>query len=214
MNRGIYDFNRLADLLILEPVSRFYGELVPNPVKTGVSNFLDNLRAPVIFINDVLQGEGERAGNTLGRFMINTVLGAGGIFDPATALGRPKHNEDFGQTLATYGVSEGPYLMLPFFGPSNPRDALGRIVDGFALDPVGYLAPSDVRLGRTAVDGVNTRHRLAPVFDDLNRNAIDPYATIRSVYRQQRDREIRNGRAAPDDNYDDIFDEEFEDELE
>jgi phospholipid-binding lipoprotein MlaA len=211
MNRGIHDFNRLADLLIIEPASRIYGDVLPDPVKTGVANFLDNLRAPIIFANDLFQGERDRAGTTLGRFMINTIVGIGGIFDPATALGHPKHDEDFGQTLAVYGVDEGPFLMLPFYGPSNPRDALGIVVDGFFLDPLVYLVPLRTRLVRTAVDGVNTRYELRPVFEDLEQNAIDQYATIRSVYRQQRASEILNGRAPPVDAYDDIFDEEFDD---
>jgi phospholipid-binding lipoprotein MlaA len=205
-NRTIFSFNELIDLMLLEPVSIVYGHL-PSPVRTGVRNVLDNLRSPVILANDAMQGEGDRAGVTLARFMINSSLGILGLFDMATAFGYPKHQEDFGQTLARWGTGEGPYLVLPLLGPSNARDTVGIVVDGFALDPMAYLAPTDVRIGRYATDGVDTRYRLDPAIRDLRQNSIDRYAAFRTVYRQRRAAEIANGAPPSSEAYEDIFNE-------
>jgi phospholipid-binding lipoprotein MlaA len=207
MNRAIFKFNDVADRAVIGPVARTYGRVVPETGRTGIRNFLDNLSAPVIFANDLFQAEGDRAGVTLGRFMINTLLGVGGLFDMASQFHYAKHSEDFGQTLGHYGTGEGPYLMLPILGPSNPRDLLGLLVDSFVLDPVAYVAPLDARIGRAVVNGVDTRERLDPVISDLRANSIDPYATLRTVYRQRRDAEIRNGAAASNQAYEDIFNE-------
>lgn len=206
-NRMVFSFNELIDLMFLEPASIVYGHL-PSPVRTGVRNVLDNLRAPVVFANDAMQGEGDRAGVTLARFMINSSVGMLGLFDMASEFGYPKHHEDFGQTLGRWGTGEGPYLVLPLFGPSSVRDASGLVVDGFFLDPMAYVAPTDVRIARSVADGVDTRYRLDPVIRDLRENSIDRYATFRTVYRQRRAAEIANGRSgAPDEAYEDIFNE-------
>ena len=154
-----------------------------------------------------MQGEGDRAGVTLARFMINSSVGILGLFDMATAFGYPKHQEDFGQTLARWGTGEGPYLVLPILGPSNARDTVGIVVDGFALDPMAYVAPTDVRVGRAATDGVDTRHRLDPAIRDLRQNSIDRYAAFRTVYRQRRAAEIANGAPPSSEAYEDIFNE-------
>lgn len=206
-NRMIFSFNELLDLMFLEPASIVYGHL-PSPIRMGVRNVLDNLKSPVIFANDAMQGEGDRAGVTLGRFMINTSLGIFGLFDMATEFGYAKHQEDFGQTLAVWGSGEGPYIVLPLLGPSNARDTLGIAIDGFALDPVAYVAPTDVRIGRAATDGVDTRYRLDPAIRDLRQNSIDRYAAFRTVYRQRRAAEIANGApGASNEAYEDIFNE-------
>lgn len=214
-NRAVFAFNDVVDGLIIEPASELYGLVVPSPVRTGVRNFLDNLRAPVVFANDVLQGERERAGVTLGRFMINTILGGFGIFDVAQHFGYEKdgqrvayvrHGEDFGQTLAVWGVGEGFYLVLPILGPSTARDALGLAVDTFVINPSVHVTTPDERIVLRVTDGIDTRHQLDSVIEDLRRNSIDRYATFRTVYRQRRAAEIRNGRAPVDDeSYDDIF---------
>jgi phospholipid-binding lipoprotein MlaA len=206
VNRAIYGFNDVVDGLVLKPVSTAYGTL-PSPVRTGVRNFLDNLRAPVVFVNDVASGDRERAGVTLGRFMINTFMGGAGLFDVAAAFGYPKHTDDFGLTLGRYGIGEGPYLVLPILGPSSPRDAFGLAIDAFLFDPVFYLAPLDVRLGRTAVDGVDTRERLDPAITDVKKNSLDPYATFRSVYRQRRAAQLQRGTPVTDETYESIFNE-------
>ncbi|HET6467366.1 MAG TPA: VacJ family lipoprotein [Geminicoccaceae bacterium] len=204
MNRAIFRFNEAADRVVLRPAARAYGVL-PSPMRTGVRNFLDNLRSPVIFVNDLMQGERDRAGTTFARFMINTLLGGAGLFDVATAFGHPKHSEDFGQTLGRYGVAGGPFLMLPLLGPSTARDAFGFVVDAFLLDPVFYLAPMETRIGRTTADGVDTRQRLDPAIEDVRANSIDAYATFRTIYLQQRAAAIRNGTPFDDEAYEDIF---------
>ncbi|MGH7087926.1 MAG: MlaA family lipoprotein, partial [Stellaceae bacterium] len=156
---------------------------------------------PVIFANDMLQGEWHSANVSAGRFVINSVAGLGGIFDPAGATGLPRQTGDFGQTLYYWGAPEGPYLVLPIFGPSNPRDAIGMGVDG-VMDPFGYLAAdygaaNSATISRMAASGIDLRSRNIDTLDDLQRNAIDFYAQMRSLYRQLRADELRHGRPAP-----------------
>src|SRR5262249_43449058 len=120
LNRAVFGFNELLDHVILEPAARIYRAVVPHPVRIGVINVLNNLATPVTLTNDILQGNPEAAANTIKRFMVNSTLGIGGIFDHATGLGEPLHREDFGQTLGTWGVNGSPYIVLPILGPSNP----------------------------------------------------------------------------------------------
>jgi phospholipid-binding lipoprotein MlaA len=210
LNRTIFSLNELLDLMFIEPVSIVYGEAVPEVGRQGVRNFLNNLASPMVFLNDLLQGERERAGTTLGRFMINTFFGLG-LFDLATEFGYPRHSEDFGQTLAVWGVGMGPYLVLPVLGPSSVRDGAGRAVDFFVLDPVGQVTDTAEAIARATADGVDTRQRLTPQINDLRANSLDRYATVRSVYVQLRAAEIRNGAPPADDrSYEGIFDEEDE----
>jgi phospholipid-binding lipoprotein MlaA len=208
LNRTIFSLNELLDLMFLEPASIVYGEAVPQVGRTGVRNFLDYLKSPVIFVNDLLQGDTDRAGVTLGRFMINTFFGFG-LFDLASDFGYPKHGEDFGQTLAVWGVGAGPYLVLPLLGPSSVRDATGLAVDAFVLDPVGMVTDTTEAIARRGADGVDTRYRLTPEINDLRATSLDRYATVRTVYRQQRAAEIRNG-APPtgSEAYEEIFEED------
>lgn len=202
LNRAVYEVNRRFDRAVLRPLAVAYREVLPPPVRLGVRNLLGNLRAPVILANDLLQGEMARAGRTASRFAINSTLGLGGILDVAQSrFGLPGHSEDFGQTLAVWGVPEGHFLYMPLFGPTNSRDLLGAGVDlllspwtwfgqGAAVEALGYA-----RLGMTVVDG---REGVLDVLDQLERTSLDPYATIRSVYRQRRAAEIANtGFAAP-----------------
>jgi phospholipid-binding lipoprotein MlaA len=143
----------------------------------------------------MLQGEFDRAEDTFGRFMVNTVVGIGGLFDAATGLGLEYHNEDVGQTLAVHGVGDGPYLMLPLFGPSNVRDGTGRIVE-WLIDPVNIIARNqgreDLLLVRSAADAVDARYRNLDLIDDLQYNSLDFYAAVRSFYRQKRKKDISN----------------------
>ena len=191
-NRAMLDFNLALDKAILKPVAFVYKEGVPDPLRTNVYNFLENLRSPVIFANDLLQGEMDRAGTTLLRFGMNTTVGLLGINDFATEAGIHKHDEDFGQTLAVWEVKPGPYLVLPIFGPSNPRDGVGLIVDTL-LDPVTWLAPSEYRIGRAVTRAVDRRARRYDEINDLEKNSLDFYSTVKSLYRQRRLDEIRNG---------------------
>jgi phospholipid-binding lipoprotein MlaA len=210
VNRVIYGLNELVDVMLLGPVAEAYGEL-PSPVRTGVRNILDNLRAPVTFVNDLLQGETDRAGTTFARFFINSTLGLFGLFDLASELGHPQHHEDFGQTLAVWGVAEGPFLMLPLLGPSTLRDTAGLAVDMLAFDPLAHASSIEPSIARGVGEAVDTRHRLDPVIRDVRRNSLDPYATVRSAYVQRRAGEIRNSRpGTADPRYESIFREEEE----
>jgi phospholipid-binding lipoprotein MlaA len=191
-NRAMLDFNLALDKAILRPVAFVYKEGVPDPLQTNVTNFLANLRGPVIFANDLLQGEFERAGNTLLRFAMNSTIGILGINDFAGEAGIPEHKEDFGQTLGTWDVEEGPYLVLPIFGPSNPRDGVGILADSL-IDPFTWLTPFEFRLGRAVGQAVDRRARAYDQLNDLEKNSLDFYAAIRSLYRQKRRDEIRNG---------------------
>jgi phospholipid-binding lipoprotein MlaA len=195
-NRFIFRINQGLDKVIIKPLTSFYRGIFPDPLRTGVHNFLNNLKTPVVLANDVMQGEPERAGDTVMRFLINTTVGIGGLRDQASDWGYEAHEEDFGQTLAVWGVGEGPYIMLPLFGPSNPRDAIGKVVD-FFLDPINWWAENAdndwVPLTRTIVSGIDTRDQLWDVLDDLEKSSIDFYAAIRSLYRQRRNEDISNG---------------------
>jgi len=198
-NRAIFDANDALDKAIALPIAKAYVDVVPEFARTGVHNFLSNLNLPVTFANDVLQGEVDRAGQTLARLAINSTIGIGGLIDVGTDLDIPAHTEDFGQTLAVWGVEEGPYLMLPFFGPSNPRDGIGMGVDIF-LDPLTYAKYNDkafwsaLRFGGEVLDA---RSRNIDALDAVERSAVDYYAALRSLYRQQRENEIRNGKPNP-----------------
>jgi phospholipid-binding lipoprotein MlaA len=206
VNRAVFQFNYVLDGLILEPAALLYRMTTPVLLRKGVNNFLANLRTPVVLANDLLQGEFKRAELTLGRFMLNTILGFGGVIDVGGRVGMPeRHDEDFGQTLAVYGVRDGPYLMLPVLGPSNPRDAVGRVVD-MLLDPLFFLAPTDVRYGRAAAEAVTFRELNIETIDELERSSIDFYAATRTLVRQLRANEIRNGAPAP---IEDIYDEDL-----
>ncbi|MGH6943721.1 MAG: MlaA family lipoprotein [Geminicoccaceae bacterium] len=212
-NRAVFQVNYVLDGLVLEPAARMYRMFTPRFFRTGVDNLLGNLSTPVVLANDLLQGEAKRAELTIGRFMMNTILGLGGIIDVGTWAGMPpRHYEDFGQTLAVYGVGDGPYLVLPFFGPSNPRDAVGRVVDLF-FDPFFYLAPTDVQLGRTGATALDFREQNIETVEELERSSIDLYAATRTLARQLRANQIRNGAPAPlEDIYnEDIYNEDLYD---
>ena len=197
MNRYFFEINRGLDELVLKPAAAAYNAALPDPVQNSIRAFLNNLRTPVILTNDLLQGEGDRAYMTLSRFMVNTTIGLLGVFDVASEIGLEYHDEDFGQTLAVAGMKSGPYLMIPLLGPSNPRDLLGYVVD-FAFDPLTFLAPSNARLGRTAVDTVDSRNRNRDVIKALQEGSVDFYSTVRDASRQNREHEIRNERTTPD----------------
>lgn len=213
-NRGSFQFNLVLDRYLLEPVAKTYRFVTPSFVRTGITNALHNLGTPVTVANDLLQGEPRRATESVGRLMFNTILGFGGLVDVGGMLGMPaRHSEDFGQTLAVYGVGSGPYLMLPLLGPSNPRDLAGLVVD-FAFDPFTFFAPTEASLARRGTDTVSVRERNIENFDELERTSIDFYAATRTLAQQFRETQIRNGAPAPlDDIYnEDIYDESIFDE--
>jgi len=196
-NREIFAFNMAVDDAVLEPVARGYRSTLPAEARDSVRNFFNNAESPVIFINDVLQGEGGRAAETAVRFFVNTTAGFFGLFDVAAEYGLERHSEDFGQTLAVWGVDSGPYLMLPILGPSNVRDTVGLVADTF-MNPLTYVAANNgfgapERLAANTVDGIDTRSRNIEELEDVEKTALDLYATIRSLYRQNREGEILNG---------------------
>lgn len=196
-NRRLFAVHEAIDKAVLEPVARGYRAITPSPVRAGVTNFLRNLKSPVILVNDVLQGEGGRAGTTVARFGVNTTIGVLGLFDPATGMGLERHDEDFGQTLAVWGVDSGPYLFIPVLGPTNVRDGFGRIID-IAFDPFTYAefdGDDAFRVTRTVVGGISTRESLLETVDDIRATSTDPYTTYRSSYDLLRESSIRNGPA-------------------
>ena len=194
-NRGMFFVNDGIDTLLLRPAAEAYRILLPPEFRTGVRNVLGNVRTPVILANDLLQGETQRAGETIGRFVLNTTLGIGGILDVAKDFGLPGHGEDFGQTLATWGVSEGPYLFIPVIGPSNPRDLGGTVVD-FAANPLTWVTGNEyfdaMTNTRLVLQGLDTREGLIEPLDALRQGSLDPYSALRSAYRQRRAAEITN----------------------
>lgn len=195
-NRGLFAVHEGVDQAVVEPVARGYRAITPSPVRGGVRNFLRNLRSPVIFVNDVLQGELGRAGATAARFGVNTTIGVGGVLDPATSMGLERHDEDFGQTLAVWGVAPGPYLFIPLMGPSNVRDTLGRLVDS-AFDPLTWAEGEDAdefRVARGVFTALSTREQLLEPVDDVRANSVDPYASFRGSYMQLRESAVQNGR--------------------
>lgn len=197
LNRNLYAVHDSVDRAVLEPVARGYRAVTPGPVRQGVVNFLRNLRSPVIFANDLLQGQISRAGTTAVRFGINSTVGIAGAFDPATRMGLERHDEDFGQTLAVWGVGSGPYVFVPLMGPTTVRDGAGRIVD-VAFDPLTWLEGEDIetfRTTRTVVAGISAREQVLDTVDDIRQTSVDPYVTIRTSYGLLRQSAIQNGPA-------------------
>jgi phospholipid-binding lipoprotein MlaA len=194
-NRAIFGVNQVIDRNVLLPAAKTYRTVLIPPMRQAFHDFMQNLDAPVVFMNDMLQGQFGLAANTLGRIAINTSMGMGGMFDFATQFGVPYHSNDLGITLATWGFDEGPYLVLPVLGPSNPRDLIGKVGDGFA-DPGDYVAGTYHRLWasvvRAAVSGIDERSRNIENLEDIERTSLDFYATIRSLYRQRRAAQIRH----------------------
>lgn len=200
-NRDLYAVHDAVDQAVLEPVARGYRAITPRPLRQGVLNVLRNLRSPVIFANDVLQGEIGRAGTTAARFGINTTIGIAGIFDPASSMGLERHDEDFGQTLAVWGVGAGPYLFIPLMGPSNVRDATGRVIDT-VFDPLTWIEGDNIdewRAARTVTAGIAARELVLEAVDDIRRDSVDPYTSFRSSYDLLRESAIQNGETDVED---------------
>lgn len=196
-NRTVFAFNDVADQAIMRPVAKGYRAAVPKPARNGLRNFLRNLKSPVSFVNEVLQGDLQGAGNVLTRTTVNTFVGAGGLFDVAAAEGIPYQPEDFGQTLAVWGVDHGPYLVLPLLGPSSARDGTGLLVD-MVFDPLNWyfynVRPENEgwKYARFAAEGIVKREDLLDALDDLRRNSFDYYTAMRSAYAQRRDAEVQD----------------------
>lgn len=199
-NRAMYTFNDKFDRYLLKPVAKGYRAITPKPVSRGISNFFGNLHDPGIMLNNLLQGKPKQAGSDLGRFLVNTTLGIAGLFDVASKMGMQKHNEDFGQTLGKWGVGEGPYLVLPFLGPSTLRDGVAKPVDWVTYPP-NHMEETSTRDKMLVVEIVDTRAQYLEAGDILEQAAgQDPYIFVREAYRQRRINQIYDGnppQAAP-----------------
>ena len=190
-NRSSYAFNDRLDRAIAKPVAKGYRKVTPRVVRTGVSNFFSNLGSLTTIANDVLQGKLRQAGRDSGRFLLNSTLGLGGLFDPASAAGIERGNEDFGQTLGKWGVKSGPYLMLPILGPTTVRDGLGRIPDQFT-DPVMYLEDDSTRYIINGIAFVDLRAGLLDLDAQIERS-YDKYAFVRNAWLQRREFLVKDG---------------------
>ena len=202
LNRKVYELNfEILDPALIKPIATLYDRLTPRPVRIGINNFFSNLDEVPNAVNSLLQGKIGQAANDTGRFIVNSVFGLGGVFDIATDAGmQPSQVEDFGQTLAVWGVSEGPYLMLPFLGPSTLRDAPSNVLDSF-LDPFAYNDNYGMRAGIKAIDIVALRAELLGIDDVMSG---DKYIFVRDVYLQNREYVIADG--AIEDDFDDLED--------
>ncbi len=191
-NRFFYRVNNTLDKYALKPVATAYKNNVPDGVRRPIHNFLVNAATPVVFANNVLQAKPRMAGNSMMRFLINTTAGGAGLFDVATDWGYPANTTDFGVTLALWGVDAGPFLFLPVLGPSNPRDATGFAGD-VALSPFTWATfggDTAFQVSKGAAGVVDTRARLLDVTNNIDQTALDPYATYRSLYKQNRESQI------------------------
>jgi len=196
-NRGVYKFNDTVDRAALKPVAKGYQKITPRWMRIGIGNFLGNLEYPSTVVNQFLQGKPKLGLRDAGRFLLNSTLGLAGLFDVATSVGLEANDEDLGQTLAVWGVSSGPFVNLPFFGPSTLRDAPSRMVD-FFFDPITYIdAPWEAIWGERALDVVHSRAELLPLDGTLQRT-YDPYAFIRDSWLQQREFAIFDGNPPPE----------------
>ena len=191
MNRAIFEFNEIVDDNVLKPIAKGYKYVTPDPVEVGISNFFSNLGEIGTITNDLLQLKFAQAGRDTMRFFLNSTLGIFGIFDVATPLGLSKNKEDFGQTLGFWGVPDGPYLVLPFLGPSSFRDGPSMIVD-YELSPVEQLHNEERQVLQT-LDIVDTRARLLRATKILDTAAKDKYIFIRESYLQKRESQVNDG---------------------
>jgi phospholipid-binding lipoprotein MlaA len=199
-NRAMYTFNDKMDRYILKPVAKGYRAVTPKPVRRGISNFFSNLREPIVMLNNLLQGKPADAVSDLSRFVFNSTFGIFGLFDVASKMDLPKHNEDFGQTLAVWGVGDGAYLVLPFFGPSNLRDGPALVVD-WETYPPNHMEERSTRAKLLLVETVDKRAQLLDASDILDQAAgQDPYVFVRENFRQLRRNQVYDGnppQAAP-----------------
>ena len=202
LNRDIFIFNEKLDEKLLKPAALTYRKVTPQFARTGVTNFFNNLEEIDTTINQVLQGEIKYAFNDAGRFVINSTIGLFGLIDIASKMGLEKHEEDFGQTLGVWGFDSGPYIMIPFLGPSNPRDLLSRPISSF-LSGTFAMEDNDVKITLVGIDALETRERL---LDAETLIIGDKYIFVKDAYIQSREYEINNGSTEDDEFLDDMED--------
>lgn len=202
-NRTMFSFNQFLDSILFKPVAEAYRFVFPSPVRDRVHNVLNNLGEPVNAANNLLQGDANGAADSIARFVMNSTVGLAGMHDVASGMGTPEAPADFGQTLHTWGVGEGPYLVLPIIGPSNPRDFAGLIGD-IVIDPWGYVANDQLtndesmafRIVRYSLLVTDRRERSLDVLDALERDSFDFYAQMRSLYKQRRAKQLAGATTA------------------
>jgi phospholipid-binding lipoprotein MlaA len=205
-NRGVYKLNDRVDRATLKPIAKGYKKITPNWMRMGLGNFFANLEYPITVVNQFLQGKVVLGLKDSGRFLLNTTLGLGGLFDVATPAGLQANDEDLGQTLAVWGVGSGPFLTLPLFGPSSLRDAPSRVAD-FFLDPLVFVdIPWEVQWGKRSLDAIHSRSELLSLEPTLQRT-YDPYTFVRDAWVQRREYQIFDGNPPAE-----ILDESIEDE--
>lgn len=186
-NRNIYKFNEAADKYLINPLATVYKFILPKPIRQGINNASRNLGEPIIFVNEVLQLDGTDASESVGRFLVNSTVGLGGFINVTEKDGFSQTREDFGQTLATYNIPSGPYIVLPLLGPSNARDIVGRVGDG-VINPLtwaDFQGDQSIQIGRRVSNGLDSRVRAEPFLENI-RGAADPYVNLRGVYTQNR----------------------------
>ncbi|HEX4376361.1 MAG TPA: MlaA family lipoprotein [Steroidobacteraceae bacterium] len=201
LNRKTFAFNQGVDRFVLRPVAKIYVHVLPSKVRDGIRNFMKNLNEPLTFVNNVLQFQFRRAGTTGERFALNSTVGILGIFDFAGRHGMPRKIADFGQTLYVWRVGSGPYLVVPIFGPTTPRDGIGMGVDIF-IDPLFYVARHNqhraaIDFTRLLLTGIDERAVNIDTLDEIRHESLDFYAAMRSLYRQNREAELHNGTPSP-----------------
>jgi len=195
MNRTTFNFNTKVDHAVLRPAARGYKKVTPEFLRTGISNFFDNLDYPIVMVNDLLQGQLRVFARDTGRLLMNTTLGIGGLLDPASDAGLEKNVNDFGLTLGRWGVHKGPYFVIPFLGPSDVRDGIGRIPDAYA-SPRNYIGDWKVHYSLWALGLLDVRYRLLPTDEALD-SAYDPYLFMKNAYLQRRDYLLSGGQSTP-----------------
>lgn len=196
-NRAVFRFNQVLDRSIARPIAVGYGKITPRPVRAGVSNFLSNLSYPVVMVNDLLQAKFARFGRDTARFVVNTTVGIGGLFDPATKWRLEPNDEDLGQTFGRWGMPPGAYLMLPILGPATVRDGIGQMGD-YVVEPRTYVRDGTVQSGLSGLGLVDSRYGLLGADAEMNR-AFDPYIFVRDAYLQRREYLVHDGAIADDD---------------
>ncbi len=216
-NRAMFNFNEGLDEYLLKPVAEGYNAVMPGPVKTGVSNFFSNLDDLFVIINDLLQFKFVQAIEDTSRFFFNSTIGLYGFIDVATPMGLQKHNEDLGQTLATWGIADGPYIVLPFFGPRTMRGTAGFVVES-SYDPVYDIKDESAMWGTVALRTIDTRYKLLKASRIIDQAALDKYSFVRDAYLQHRENLVYDGNPpeekAPPLPKSDAEDQELEDLLE
>jgi phospholipid-binding lipoprotein MlaA len=211
MNRGLYKFNDVVDRATLKPAAKGYKKVTPEWFRRGVGNFFSNLQYPATIINQLLQGKPKLAARDTGRLLTNTLLGFGGILDPASRVGLEKNDEDLGQTLGAWGVPSGPFIMLPFLGPTTVRDAPSSFAE-FFIDPLTYADVKwEVLWGARALDVVDVRAQYLSL-DPVIERSYDPYAFVRNSWLQRREYQVRDGDV-PEENLEEGLSPEEEQQL-